>query len=89
MPSAAAVSPSRRRWATIVSARLLGRLAGAGDADADSEPARREADPPLGQLDSLGSAEVGPADVAAADLDACAAPGGRTNDRAVSSSAFR
>ena len=46
------------------------RLARAGDADLDSEPPRREADPPLGQLHAFGGTDVGPADIAAADLDA-------------------
>ena len=31
----------------------VGRLAGTRDADRDAEPARREPDPPLGQLDAL------------------------------------
>ena len=73
MPSSAAVSPSRRRWATTVSPLVVvGRLAGAGDADRDAEPAGREPDPALGQLDALRGPDVGPADVAAADLDAVA-----------------
>ena len=47
----------------------VGRLAGARDADLDGEPARGEPDSPLGELDALARADVGPADVAAADLD--------------------
>ena len=50
----------------------VGRLAGTGNADLDGEPARGEADPPLGELEPLDGADIGPADVAAADLDAMA-----------------
>ena len=64
------MSPSRRR---CVDDRPplggVGRLAGARDADRDAEPARGEPDAPLGQLDPFAGADVGPADVAAADLD--------------------
>ena len=48
----------------------VGRLTGTGDADGHAEPSRRESNAPLGQLDALAGPDIGPADVAAADLDA-------------------
>ena len=47
----------------------VGRLAGSRNADLDGEPARGEPDSPLGELDPFAGADVGPADIAAADLD--------------------
>ena len=54
-------------------------LAGPRDADRDAEPAGREPDSPLGQLDARLGADVGTADVAAADLDPVSAEVRRRN----------
>ena len=47
----------------------IGRLARTGNTDRHAKPVSREPEPPLRQLDPLIRTDVGPADVAAADLD--------------------